>query len=199
MARGPSYSDAELAVAVGSAASWRHVLRSLGLRGSSGAAIAGVRRQCERKGIDATHLGRPRATSSTLSAGTEQPPATAELEPAAKHLSKAGSLIAAAWFALSGADVAWPLEPTRYDLVVRTRDELRRVQVKTTSVAVGKSWKVYLSTTSGGRRVYTEDEIDDFFIIDGALKCYLMPLRAVSGLQAIHLSRYEQYRVKRLV
>jgi hypothetical protein len=33
----------------------------------------------------------------------------------------------------------------------------------------------------------SRDEIDDFFIIDGELMCYLIPVAVVGGLHAIHL------------
>ena len=38
----------------------------------------------------------------------------------------------------------------------------------------------------------------DFFIIDGDLTYYLIPVAAVGGLQAVHLSAYAQHRVFRM-
>jgi len=72
---------------------------------------------------------------------------------------------------------------------------MRRVQVKTTTVRVGDTWKVYLSNSGRVRRTYGADEIDDFFVITRDFRCYLIPVTAVCGLQAIHLKRYERYRV----
>ncbi|PUB24850.1 hypothetical protein C8K30_108106 [Promicromonospora sp. AC04] len=95
---------------------------------------------------------------------------------------------------LCGNDVSWPLEPSRYDLLVSTVTGIRRVQVKTTRTRAGDSWKVYLSTTRGERRTYDPDEIDDFFIIDGDLNYYLIPVAVVGGLHAIHLNAYGRYR-----
>ncbi|WP_162621952.1 hypothetical protein [Microbacterium suaedae] len=46
------------------------------------------------------------------------------------------------------------------------------------------------------RRVYTADEIDDFFIIDGDFTFYLIPLEAMRGMHYVHLRAYEQYRVR---
>lgn len=106
-------------------------------------------------------------------------------------------MLAAAYFTLCGSDVSWPLEPARYDLLVVDGHGVRRVQVKTTTVGVGGSWKVYLSTTSGDRRTYTPDEIDYFFIVDGDFYCYLVPIEVVGGLHAIHLSSYQCYRLPR--
>ena len=118
------------------------------------------------------------------------------LSPDRAHLDRAGSLLAAAWFTLCGGRVSWPLEPCRYDLLADMGDGVRRVEVKTTTVRVGETWKVYLSTARSQRRVYTREEIDDFFIVDGALNCYLIPLAVVEGVHAIHLRAYARYRVR---
>lgn len=83
-------------------------------------------------------------------------------------------------------------------LVVDTGTGLCRVQVKATTVRTGGSWKVYLSTWRQGRTVYDADEIDHFFVIEGALSYYVIPLTAVGGLHAIHLSAYERFRVAAL-
>jgi len=61
MASRESYSDNELAGAVASSDSWRGVLRALGLRATSGSAIASVRRRAEQAGCPTDHLGAPRA------------------------------------------------------------------------------------------------------------------------------------------
>ncbi len=73
-----------------------------------------------------------------------------------------------------------------------------RIQVKTTQVRVGTTWKVYLSSTRKGRTLYDPREIDFFFAIDGDLDCYLLPVAAVAGLHAIHLAAYSAYRLERL-
>lgn len=112
-----------------------------------------------------------------------------------EHLDRAGSLLAAAWFTLCGRNVSWPLEPSRYDLLVDADEGILRVQVKTTTVHAGNTWKVYLSTCRPERRTYDVDEIDDFFIIDGDLTCYLIPVAAVGGLHAIHLGAYGRYQL----
>ncbi|MFP5315592.1 MAG: group I intron-associated PD-(D/E)XK endonuclease [Actinomycetes bacterium] len=116
-------------------------------------------------------------------------------QPDISCLDRAGSLLAAAWFALCGCDVSWPLEPSRYDLLVDSEKGFRRVQVKTTSVRVADTWKVYLSTTHRERTTYDPDEIDDFFVVDGDLAYYLIPVSVVGGLHAIHLSAYRHFRL----
>ena len=103
--------------------------------------------------------------------------------------------MAAAWFTLCGVEVSWPLEPCRYDLVVWMNGHAERIQVKTTTVRTGTSWTVWLSTTGRERTPYDTDEIDQFFVIDGELDQYLIPVQAVGGLMAIQLSAYDRYRL----
>ncbi|WP_139026081.1 hypothetical protein [Gordonia neofelifaecis] len=170
------------------------MLRELGLTATSGAAIRSVRRRAESLGADFGHIvtGRPpvekavRPTSKPVEIGCTD----------VRRLARAGSLYAAAWYTLSGCEVSWPLEPNRYDLIVFCGDaDALRVQVKTTTVRVRRTWKVYISTGGASRRAYSPDEIDEFFVIDGELNCYRIPVSAVAGLLAIHLSAYREYRV----
>lgn len=179
------WTESELRAAVVSASTWPEVTDALGIKNRS--AIATLKGHAARLGLDVRHL-RPQ---------TSPEPARA-FSPDVAHLDRAGSLLAAGWFALCGMSISWPLEPARYDLVVDTGTCVRRVQVKTTTVRTGSSWKVYLSTSRQGRTVYDVDEIDDFFVIDGALSYYVIPLAAVGGLHAIHLSAYERFRVAAL-
>lgn len=104
-------------------------------------------------------------------------------------------MLAAGWFALCGYSVSWPLEPCRYDLLVEREGQTVRVQVKTTTVRTGTSWTVWLSTTAGSRQPYSIEEIDAFFIIDGDLNYYLVPVDRVGGLHAVQLSAYQPFRV----
>ncbi len=106
-------------------------------------------------------------------------------------------MLAAAWFALCGYDVSWPLEPCRYDLLV-VGDKPMRIQVKTGTVRANNSWVAWLSSTGTVRRIYDPDEIDFFFVIDGSLEYYLIPVAVVGGFHVIHLSAYVQYRLPRL-
>ena len=43
---------------------------------------------------------------------------------------------------------------------------------------------------------YDPDDIDYFFIIDGDLDYYLIPVAVVGGLSTISLSAYEQFRLR---
>jgi hypothetical protein len=176
------WSEDDLRTAIEAAKTWSEAAELLGIDDVS--AESTLKGHAARLGLDFKHLtARPTATRSR------------EIRPDIAHLDRAGSLLAASWFTLCGHDVSWPLEPSRYDLLVRTDTGIRRVQVKTTTVRAGDTWKVYLSTSRHQRRTYDPDEIDDFFIIDGELNCYLIPVAAVGGLHAIHLGGYAQYQL----
>lgn len=54
---------------------------------------------------------------------------------------------------------------------------------------------MWLSNSRKARVTYDPDEIDYFFVIDGDLDYYLIPVAVVGGLHAIHLSAYCGYRV----
>lgn len=183
------WSDGQLAAAVAASGSWGEVAGRLGLAGGSSEPT--LKRHAQRLGLRAEHLVS-QVTACTPDSGW---PAAS-----AAHLPRAGSLLAASWFTLRGGEVAWPLEPCRYDLLVsRPGSPAGRIQVKTTQVRVGNTWKVYLSNTGKGRTPYDPREIDFFFAIDGDLDCYLLPVAAVAGLHAIHLAAYRAYRLEPLV
>lgn len=119
------------------------------------------------------------------------------MHPTRANLARAGSLIAAAWFELCGHPVSWPLEPSRYDLLVWMDAMAARIQVKTTTAKQGTSWTVWISNAGKKRTTYDPDEIDYFFVIDGDFDYYLIPVAAVGGLTAIHLTAYKSYRLPR--
>lgn len=176
------WTEEQLRAAVDAARTWPEVADALGLTG--GSAVAALKGHAVRLGLDVEHL------VSHAPVTTDEAP-----DPDITHLSRAGALLAAAWFTLCGREVSWPLEPSRYDLLVSSDQGLRRVQVKTTITRSGRSWQVFLSTARGERRTYDPHEIDDFFIIDGELGYYLIPVAVVGGLHSIHLNAYEEYRV----
>lgn len=177
------WTDEQLRLAVATAQTWPEVASALGLSG--GSAVATLKGHAVRLGLDTAHF----ATETRV-------PMTEPYRPHVINLARAGSLLAAAWFTLCGHEVSWPLEPARYDLLVGTDLGVRRVQVKTATTRDGISWQAYLSTTTRHeRRTYDPDEIDDFFVIDGDLSYYLIPLAAVGGLHTVRLAAYGQYRV----
>jgi hypothetical protein len=179
------WSDEALAAAVAESRSWSAVARRLGLDG--GSSITALKGHAVRLGLDHSHFRTvPQAVPGD------------DLAPHGSRLFRAGALLAAAWFEASGATIAWPLEPARYDLLAQTPTGLRRVQVKTTVKQAGSTFDVLLSTSSHsgrGRRVYDPDEIDEFFVIDGCLNFYRIPIQVVGGRKTAHLSAYAAYRV----
>ncbi len=179
------WTEAGLRSAIAYGSTWSEVAEILGLHDIGD--IEALRGHAARLDLAVAHL-----------APTTAVPPNENLQPSIAHLNRAGSLLAAAWFTLSGQAVSWPLEPSRYDLLVGTPAGLRRVQVKTTTARAGQTWKVYLSTCRRRRRTYDPDEIDDFFIVDGDLSNYLIPVAVVGGLHAIHLAAYEQYRLPQI-
>lgn len=107
-------------------------------------------------------------------------------------------MLAAGWLTLCGFDVSWSLEPCGYDLLATSaKGQVRRVQVKKTRNREAGTWKVWLSTTGGGpgRATYDPDDVDYFFVLDGDLGCYLVPLAAVGGLHVVHFRAYERFRL----
>ncbi len=179
------WSDAELATAVAGSSSWGQVVKALGLADESSQVT--LRGHAARLGIDVSHLRSPER---------RDPVASAAMTPDPTNLPRAGSLIAAAWFALCGYQVSWPLEPARYDLLVQRGLELQRVQVKTASVRAGDSWQVWISTTGGRRTTYDPEEIDLFFVIDGDFTFYAIPVEVVGGMHAVTLSTCAAYVVR---
>lgn len=176
------WSDDDLREAVAQESSWPDVAMRLGLCG--GSAVATLKGHAARLRVDAAHL-------------VQDPPPLEDVHeaPDLTNLCRAGSMLGAAWLTLCGYDVSWPLEPCCYDLMAQRAGNILRVQVKTTRLRVGDSWKVSLSTGGSEHRTYDPDQIDYFFIVDGDLSYYLIPVAAVGGLKAIHLSNYSGFRV----
>jgi hypothetical protein len=177
------WTDEQLREAVADARSWSQVAEALALSG--GSSTTTLKGHALRLGIDTAHLARPRVPTGVSEAGRPDP----------ANVSRAGPLLAAAWFELSGQSVSWPLEPVRYDLLVWRTDRAHRVQVKTATVRAGRSWTVWLSTTGRARRPYDPDEIDEFFVIDGDLQYYLIPIAVVGGFMTIQVSAYQAFRL----
>lgn len=193
-----SYNDEQLEQTLASSRSWRGALRALGLSATSASAMRSLRQQADRLGLDYSHFTGQRRWTAHLTAGKSPPPVRGAQSPRMTNLPRAGSLLAAAWFELCGRAVSWPVEPCRYDLLVWMERPAERIQVKTTRLRTGTSWTVSLSTTGKSRRTYAPDEVDQFFVIDGDLSYYLLPLHVVGGLTAIRLAAYEAYRLPQL-
>lgn len=186
-----SWTDDQLATAVANSESWTQVQQLLGLSG--GGSVAALKGHALRVGIESGHF-----------APQPKPSPSAAWSPDLRHLPRAGSMLAASWFAMCGFAVSWPLEPCRYDLVVDRDAQRSRVQVKTCRRRAG-GWQVSLTTSghpTGGthaRNHYDPDEIDLFFIIDGDLNYYLIPISIVGGRSSLCLSAHQQFRVGRSI
>jgi len=184
-----SWSDAVLRQAVTEGRTWNDVLTTLGLRAGVGGARTLVKAHALRLGLDVSHLGRP-------APDTGDP---YELEPNLAHLRHAAESLAATWFMLCGRNVAFPVEPDVYDLLVEMPDGLKRVQVKTTTYKGRDGWMVQI-----GRRPYSvrnnallvpydPEIVDLFFIADGDLNVYVIPSRIIAGRVQILLRTYSNF------
>lgn len=184
-----SWSDAQLRRAVIDAQSWNELLTALGLAPASGDGRTRVKAHAMRLGLDLTHLENPVANSS----------GPAELKPDLQYLRDAASSIAASWFSLCGFNVAIPVEPTVYDLLVTMPEGINRVQVKTTTYYSKDGWMVPVGRRSysvGNREravPYDPELIDWFLIVDGDLTIYLIPSRVIAGRVRILLRAYTKY------
>lgn len=172
------WSEDELRDAIALSTSWQEVTARLRLSESTDQRLQA---HANRLGISTSHLGgKPLRAHSSGPANS----------PSLAHLRNAAPLLAAASLEMRGHRVSWPLEPARYDLVVDLAGRLTRVQVKTTTHKQGDRWTVWLSSTSPTRTIYSPDDVDAFYVIDGDLTHYWIPLARVAGLQAIALSAY---------
>jgi hypothetical protein len=192
------WSDQDLRLAVAESHSWQQVTGHLGLSTSSGNMQPHLKSHAVRLGLDTEHL-------NPVSHAGRQPsdavPLVATLPLERKHLRTAAPVSAAAWFMLRGCAVAFPAEPTLYDLLVDAPDGLMRVQVKTTTSKRrgGEGWAVGIGhhpdthSKKGRLLAYSPDEIDLFFIVDGDMEMYLIPSRAIAGRVTILLRTYRKY------
>jgi hypothetical protein len=184
-----SWSDAVLRRAVTEGRTWDEVLTALGLKAQVGGGRALVRAHALRLGLDVTHLGHPAPHDAGQS----------DLRPDLAHLRRAAESLAAAWFMLCGRNVAIPVEPDSYDLLVDMPDGPKRVQVKTTTYKGKDGWMVQI-----GRRPYAignnallvpydPEIIELFFIVDGDLAIYVIPSRVIGGRVQILLRTYRNF------
>ncbi|MBV9858108.1 MAG: hypothetical protein JOY82_26875 [Streptosporangiaceae bacterium] len=184
-----TWSDAQLRHAVIEAQSWDEVLTALGLETGNGEGRTRVKAHAIRLGLNLRHLEH----SVTDSAGS------ASIKPDLAHLRDAGTSLAAAWFVLCGCNVALPVEPAIYDLLVAATDGIKRVQVKTTTFNSKDGWLAQVGRRpySAGNKArllpYDPEVIDWFFVVDGDLTMYLIPSRVIAGRVQILLRPYTKY------
>lgn len=98
------WSEDDLVMAIADSASWSEVVRKLGLQG--GSSVTSLKGHALRLGINTDHFG-----DVPIGPTLESP------VPDLENLRRAGGVMAATWFILSGHHVSWPLEPCRFDLL----------------------------------------------------------------------------------
>jgi hypothetical protein len=190
------WSDAQLKQAVPECRSWEQLLSRLGLSARSGSVESHIKSHAVRLGVDTSHLNR---LSHTGRQPAEALARESDLKAQRKYLRVAAGTLAATWFALRGCAVSFPIEPTEYDLLAGTPEGIRKVQVKTTTFANKDGWMATVGhhpdthSKKGQLLAYDPDEIDLFFIVDGDMKMYLIPSRAIAGRVRIVLRTYQKY------
>ncbi|MGH3418414.1 MAG: group I intron-associated PD-(D/E)XK endonuclease [Streptosporangiaceae bacterium] len=165
------------------------MLTALGLSLVAGGERTLVKAHALRLGLDVRHLGN----------ASLRPADSCQLKPELTQLRRAAESLAAAWFVLCGRNVAFPVEPDTYDLLVDMPDGLKRVQVKTTTFKSKAGWlaqigrRPYSIGNNAALVPYDPEVIDLFFIIDGDLAMYLIPSRVIAGRVQILLRTYRDF------
>ncbi|MFI7643440.1 group I intron-associated PD-(D/E)XK endonuclease [Nonomuraea sp. NPDC049400] len=163
---------------------WRAVTHVLGVSNTS-QSRATIRRRAAALGLATAHLDAGDIDH------VDPEPNQGDL----KHLRKAATTIAAAWFTLRGSVPSMPLEAQPYDLLVDMRGRIHRIQVKTCMVPSGEVTIAHrlAGTVKGALVPYSAADVDEFFILDGNLSIYLIPIDKVEGKLRISLRKYRRY------
>lgn len=208
--RGPkaTYPDEIVEALVPLSTSWEDLRRNVAERVGRTPGRQSIENAVARLELDTSHfvIGHPR--HPVLMPAHEAPLASPTRDTG--YPSKASEFYAAAWYSLAGAVISFPSE-ARYDLIADFGGNLVRVQVKGAHLRRRESgWEARLtslgysadaSMTAAGRRItkhYTEDEIDEFFIVCGDGSCYRIPRAAVDGWSSVLLpGRLGSFEVER--
>lgn len=111
--------------------------------------------------------------------------------------------VAISWFTIEGYTVCVPLTDSQdYDLIVDNGD-LKRVQVKTTSVLLKSgSYQVQLYTTGGNRswtgiaKNFNPETVDLVFVLTERGDKYLIPSKAITTKKYIVVGKkYSEYKI----
>jgi hypothetical protein len=194
------WGDVQLMQAIKQASSWKEVGDYLGvvLDPPCGERTH-LKSHAARLGLETSHLS---SSTNILSRPSAKPDAVNELGYRPEFLRRAAPSLAMAWFALRGCTSSLPIEPEVYDLLVQSPQRLIRVQVKSTTFkAKDGVWHVQVGRGSGskrnlaGRIPYDHETIDQYFIVDGDLRLYLIPSVVLGGRIRVSLRAYEKYLV----
>jgi hypothetical protein len=184
-----TWTDDELRGAVRSSTTWAGVATELNLVGG-GKTISAIKGHAQRLRLDVTHLHGPPPVQGDV---------VQHIPPQVSNLRAAAPSIAMAWFLLRGCTPSIPVEPCAYDLAVDCGGRMQRVQVKTVSHLTQRGdWEASIARSARSMRsrlVYDPDEIDLFFVVDGDMGLYLIPMAAVAGKMVISLKAYTSYRI----
>ncbi|MEU4534408.1 group I intron-associated PD-(D/E)XK endonuclease [Streptosporangium sp. NPDC023825] len=174
------WSDDKITKAVTEGTSWTEVTVTLGVRNTS----------ANRKAVT---VGAARLNLNLDHLETAQQPQPVG-EVGLERLREAATTIASAWFTLRGYHPSLPLEARAYDLLVDMRGKVQRVQIKTCMASSGQV-VVAPGGREGVRVAYSAEDVDLFFILDGDLTIYLIPISEIVGKQAISLGGYRRFKV----
>ena len=194
-----------LAEAIRTSQSWAEVMRKLGYSGFSGSRYSRAKLLAKAAGLDSFHL--PAVWNKRALQADEVLPFSAPTSDRNIRTTAIGEAVS--WFLRRGYTPSIPVEPTRYDLVVESDDDLKKIQVKTTTLRrkglyqaeIGRqAYAPDIAVGSNGHRArtpYKAGEVDLFFIVTGYGDKYLIPLGATNQALVIALDRkYAAYRVE---
>lgn len=192
--RGPrrSWSDDDLVSCARVSGTWREVVAELGT------SYASARKHAERLGIDTSHLD-----SRSHNRPPVADPLISSISP--ESLRRASEDLASAWYKLHGFRVLLPEPDSRYDLLVIDSSGVQsRVQVKTGTRRGGSGWSVGLTYGRGSKggqswtqHPYTEDDVEEVFVVALDGKMLRIPIEVVSGRVAIIAGKkYGKYEVE---
>lgn len=199
-----THSYDELEKVVAECTSWAEVLRRLDVP-YSGGTMKGVQQAAAKRGVDISHF-----TGQTWNMRAIPAPSLPFMsEPDGDQISRAAIGVAIQWFLSRGHPVSLPVEPTVYDLVADSDEDLKKVQVKTSRsrtpqgrFSVGIQCRDFAAANTpstrltGGWRPYRVGEIDYFFIHTAAGDNYLIPVEATAGSTTLVLdAKYARFRV----
>jgi len=187
------WSDQALIEAAKTAETWAELLTGLGLS-TANKSCDSVRAAAWRLGLELGNITLgPKTGRQTIGIDVS-------VRPALDHLRHAATSIAAAWFLLCGRPVSTPNEPAPYDLIVDMPDGLKRVQAKSaTSRDARGNWIGRIGHRPDGSPKaadfipYGPDEVELFFVVDGDLLLYLIPVDATAGKATLSLRTYRDF------
>lgn len=120
-----------------------------------------------------------------------------------KEKGNTGLGIAIAYYTSNGYTVSIPLNDTQdYDLIVDKDNNLKKVQVKSTSCKTKyNSYQVSLKSCGGTKGVtyktVIDTKVDEIFIVTDYIDIYVIPIDEIENRGTINLcSKYQKYKVK---